>query len=82
MAFAKFSTQHFPEAEQLYRRLVQLYPSDIELRSSLAWATLRMGKLKEAAALFAEVLDVKADHVSATAGFNEATATAHKQVKP
>jgi tetratricopeptide (TPR) repeat protein len=80
LAFAKFSTQHFPEAEQLYRRLIQLYPSDIELRSSLAWATLRMGKLKEAAELFGEVLDVKADHVSAAAGFKEATA--HKQAKP
>jgi cytochrome c-type biogenesis protein CcmH/NrfG len=80
LAFAKFSTQHFPEAEQIYRRLVELYPSDIELRSCLAWATLRMGKLKEAAALFSQVLDVKADHVSAGAGLKEATA--HKQAKP
>jgi tetratricopeptide (TPR) repeat protein len=79
LAFAKFSTQHFPEAEQLYRRVVALYPSDIEMRSCLAWATLRMGKLKEAAALFTEVLDVKADHVSAAAGLKEATA--HKQAK-
>jgi protein O-GlcNAc transferase len=76
LAFAKFSTQHFPEAETLYRHLAKLYPSDIELRSSLAWAILRMGKLKEAAALFNTVLEVSPTHVSATAGLKEATANA------
>ncbi|HEY2733562.1 MAG TPA: tetratricopeptide repeat protein [Polyangiales bacterium] len=73
LAFAKFSTQHFPDAESVYRRLIQLYPSDIEMRSSLGWATLRMGKQKEAVALFSEVLDVNPNHVSAVAGFREAS---------
>jgi protein O-GlcNAc transferase len=73
-AFAKFSTQHFPEAELLYRHLIKLYPSDIELRASLAWAVLRNGKLKEAAELFNSVLEISPNHASAAAGLKEATA--------
>jgi tetratricopeptide (TPR) repeat protein len=72
LAYAKFNTQHYPEAETLYRHLVQLYPSDLDMRAGLAWAALRMGKQKEAVALFNEVLDVSADHASAASGLYEA----------
>ncbi len=74
LAFAKFSSEHFPEAEVLYRRLVQNYPSDVEMRSALGWVVLRMGKKKEAIALFKEVLELSAEHASATAGLRVATA--------
>jgi tetratricopeptide (TPR) repeat protein len=73
LAFAKFSTQRFPEAEQLYRRLVQMYPSDVETRASLGWAVLRMGKQKEAAALFTQVLELSPNHAVAKSGLEEAT---------
>jgi tetratricopeptide (TPR) repeat protein len=78
LAFAKYSTQHFPEAEVLYRRLIEHYPSDVETRAALGWVVLRMGKTKEAAALFTEVLEVSADHASATAGLRVATAPRQK----
>lgn len=68
LAFAKFNSEHFPEAEVVYRRLVAHYPSDIEMRAALGWVVLRMGKKKEAASLFEQVLEVSPDHVSAAAG--------------
>jgi tetratricopeptide (TPR) repeat protein len=72
LALAKFSTRRFAEAEVLYRRLLVLYPSDIEMRSALGWTVLRMGKQAQAAALFTQVLDVAGSHVGATRGLQEA----------
>jgi tetratricopeptide (TPR) repeat protein len=79
LAFAKFSAQRLSEAELLYRHLVQLYPGDVEMRVSLGWTVLRMGKQKEAADLFGQVLEIAPSHVSAAAGYREATA--HKKGK-
>lgn len=80
LAFAKFSSEHFPEAEVVYRRLVEHYPSDIEMRAALGWVCLRMGKQKEAVGLFKQVLEISSEHVSATAGLRAANA-ARKKVK-
>lgn len=74
LALAQFNTQHFAEAEATYRHLLQLYPSDIEMRCGLAWSALHLGKQPEAAALFAEVLEVSPGHTSAEAGLRAATA--------
>ncbi|MEY4579990.1 MAG: hypothetical protein RL701_4693 [Pseudomonadota bacterium] len=72
LAFAKFSTQHFAEAETLYRRLLVLYPSDVEMRAGLGWTVLRMGKQAQAAALFSQVLEVAVSHASAVRGLQAA----------
>jgi len=72
LALAKFSSQRFAEAEALYRRILVLYPSDIEMRAGLGWTVLRMGKQAQAAALFSEVLDVVGSHLSATQGLRAA----------
>jgi tetratricopeptide (TPR) repeat protein len=73
LALSKFSSQHFAEAETLYRRILLLYPSDIEMRASLGWTVLRMGKQAQAAALFNQVLAVSSLNASATAGLLEAS---------
>jgi tetratricopeptide (TPR) repeat protein len=80
LAFAKFSSEHFPESELVYRRLVEHYPSDVEMRAALGWVAYRMGKQKEAVALFRQVLELSSDHASATAGLRAATA-ARKKMK-
>jgi tetratricopeptide (TPR) repeat protein len=80
LAFAKFSSEHFPESEVVYRRLVEHYPSDVEMRAALGWVAFRMGKQHEAIALFRQVLELSSEHVSATAGLRAATA-ARKQQK-
>jgi tetratricopeptide (TPR) repeat protein len=80
MAYAQYNSQHFPEAEQTYRRVVKLYPSDLEMRSALGWAVLRMGKQPEAAELFRAVLELSPKHASAGSGLQAAAArsvTAH-----
>lgn len=74
LAFAKFSSEHFPEAELVYRRVLQHYPSDMEMRAALGWVLWRMGKQKEAVAQFKQVLDVLPEHTSAIAGLRAATA--------
>jgi tetratricopeptide (TPR) repeat protein len=74
MAYAQYNSQRFPEAEQSYRRLVKLYPSDVEMRAALGWAVLRMGKQPEAAELFHSVLELSPKHASATAGLQAAGA--------
>jgi tetratricopeptide (TPR) repeat protein len=74
LAFAKYSTKHFSEAEVLYRRLLVLYPSDVEMRAGLGWTVLGMGKAKDAAALFNQVLEVSSAHAGATRGLQAARA--------
>src|SRR5689334_13776609 len=74
LGFAKFSMQRFAEAEVLYRKLLVLYPSDLDTRAGLGWCLLRMGKPKQAIALFNEVLEISAAHGSATRGLSEAKA--------
>ena len=72
LALAKFSTQRFSEAEAHYRRLLELYPSDIEMRAGLAWTVLRMGKQSQAVTLFNQVLEVSGSHASALRGLQDA----------
>lgn len=74
MAYAQYSSQRFPDAEQSYRRLVKLYPSDVEMRAALGWAVLRMGKQPEASELFHSVLELSPKHASASAGLQAAGA--------
>jgi tetratricopeptide (TPR) repeat protein len=73
LALAKFNLQRYPEAEALYRRVLLLYPSDLEMRVGLGWTLLRMGKPSEASAAFTQVLDVTGYHASAMQGLQEAT---------
>jgi tetratricopeptide (TPR) repeat protein len=74
MAYAQYNSQRFPEAEQSYRRLVKLYPGDVEMRAALGWAVLRMGKQPEASELFHAVLELSPKHASASAGLQAAGA--------
>jgi tetratricopeptide (TPR) repeat protein len=72
LAFAKFSMKQYSEAYVLYQRLVQHYPADLDLRASLGWTLLRMGKRQEARALFKQVLEISAAHAMASSGYREA----------
>jgi tetratricopeptide (TPR) repeat protein len=74
MAYAQYNSQRFPEAEQTYRRVVKLYPSDLDTRAALGWAVLRMGKQPEAAELFRAVLELSPKHASASSGLQAAAA--------
>lgn len=58
LAFALYNLQRYAESTALYRRLGELYPSDVEVRSGLGWALLKAGKYPEAATEFRNILDV------------------------
>jgi tetratricopeptide (TPR) repeat protein len=73
LAYAKYNLQSYSESEQLYQRVVEMYPSDVEARSGLAWVDLRLGKHKEAAALFAQVLEVTTNNTLVARGLYEAS---------
>lgn len=73
LAYAHYKNQHYAEAEQTYRRVVRLYPSDLEMRAGLGWAVLRLGRQPEAAALFRAVLELSPKHASASSGLQAAT---------
>jgi tetratricopeptide (TPR) repeat protein len=68
LAFAVYSQGRYPEAEGLYRKLLVLYPSDVDVRAGLGWSLLKMGKGPDAARAFAEVLDLSPRNTLALEG--------------
>ena len=74
MAFALYNLGRYPESAALYRKLVDAYPSDVEVRSGLGWALLKGGKVAEAALAFRAVLDVAPRNTLAADGLKAAGA--------
>ena len=68
LAFAVYNQGRYGESADLYRRLSEAYPSDVDVRSGLGWALLKAGKQDEAATELRAVLDVAPRHVLATEG--------------
>ena len=58
LAFAVYNLGRYPEAAATYKRLAEMYPSDVDVRAGLGWALFKMGKSAEAAAEFRTVLGV------------------------
>jgi tetratricopeptide (TPR) repeat protein len=73
LAFALYNEGRYPEAEGVYRRLAEAYPSDVEVRSGLGWSLLKAGKGSDAAAEFRAVLDVAPRNVLAAQGLKAAS---------
>lgn len=48
LAFTYYSLHRYADAARYYRKLRDLYPSDVEVCSGLAWSLLKMGKRGEA----------------------------------
>lgn len=59
---------NYPDAASTYRQLVADYPSDLDHRTGLGWALLRMGRTAEARQIFEGVLAVSPDNVNAKQG--------------
>jgi len=68
LAFALYSGGKFGEARTLYQKLVDGYPGDMEARAGLGWALLKLGKTKDAMAVFKTVLDFSPKNVLAQQG--------------
>lgn len=58
LAFVYYNQHRYAESAALYQKLRDLYPSDTDVRSGLAWGLLKAGKPQEAAREFRELLTI------------------------
>ena len=68
LAWVHYVRAHYALAEALYRDVLADYPSETDMMVGLAWTWSKQGRHREAADMFARVLDVRPDHASAQAG--------------
>ena len=74
MAWANYSLGRFDKAEALYRKLVDAYPSDVEMRTGLGWSLLKQGRYTSALSEFDAVLKLSPDYTVAAEGRKAARA--------
>lgn len=67
-AFCAYNLGRWADALPLYRKMVEHYPSDVEMRAGLGWTLLKLGNGAEAARAFREVLELAPKHASAKEG--------------
>jgi tetratricopeptide (TPR) repeat protein len=72
LAFVLYNIGRYGQASKLYRRILELYPADIEMQLGLAWTFVKMGKNGPARKWFRKVLSVKHSNPSAVAGIEAA----------
>lgn len=65
---AYYWSGNYPDAATTYRRLAADYPSDLDHKTGLGWALLKLGRAAEARQLFEAVLAVSPDNVNARQG--------------
>lgn len=58
LAFVYYNQHRYAESAPLYKKLRDLYPSDTDVRSGLAWALLKSGKTQDAAREFRDLLAI------------------------
>lgn len=68
MALCLYQLGRFDDAERVYRRVLELHPSDLEMLEGIGWCQLRRGEAAAAAASFREVLAVSPRSAGAAAG--------------
>jgi tetratricopeptide (TPR) repeat protein len=71
LAAAHYNLGRFPDAASAYRKLIEEYPGVLDYQTGYAWALHRMGKKKEARAVFQAVLAVSPDNANAQQGVKE-----------
>lgn len=74
LAFVYYNQHRYAESAVLYRKLRDLYPSDTDVRSGLAWGLLKSGKKAEAAREFEELLAISPRLATAREGLQLASA--------
>lgn len=70
LAWILYSQGQYANALRFYQKLVELYPSDIEMKLGVGWTYLKMGKKEMAKRYFSEVLEVRRTNVRALQGMN------------
>jgi tetratricopeptide (TPR) repeat protein len=73
LAFVYYNQHRYPESAVLYQKLRELYPSDTDVRSGLAWALLKSGRPQDAAREFRELLGINSRLATAREGLQAAS---------
>lgn len=68
LAFSLYNLGRFGDALPHYLRMVESYPSDVEMRNGVGWTLLKLGRGKESAQAFREVLLIAPKNASALEG--------------
>jgi len=68
MGYILFQQEKYEEARAMYQRVLDNYPSDVEMRLGLGWTFQRLGRREEARRHFLEVLEVYRTNQSALQG--------------
>ncbi len=68
LAYAYFVRKNYPKAVEYYQKVLDLYPSDLDMKTGLAWSLFYMGDKQKAETSFSEVIAVSPDNVSAKQG--------------
>ncbi|MHC4606634.1 MAG: tetratricopeptide repeat protein [Planctomycetota bacterium] len=72
LAYALYNLGKFKEAQAFYRKVSDLYPSDVEMLSGLGWCQLKLGKNRDAAKTFRYILSIAPNHAMAREGMRYA----------
>lgn len=70
LAFIYYNQHRYQESTALYKRLRDLYPSDTDVRSGLAWGLLKAGRPQEAAREFRDLLAINPRLATAREGLH------------
>jgi tetratricopeptide (TPR) repeat protein len=68
LAYSYFARKDYAKASDHYQRVLDLYPSDTDMKSGLAWSSYYLGNKTKAATLFSEILEVNPDYSGAQNG--------------
>jgi tetratricopeptide (TPR) repeat protein len=75
LAFALYNQGRYADALVYYKKMVELYPSDVEMRNGVGWSQIKLGDAAAAAKSFRAVLDVAPRNASAQEGLKAAGVT-------
>ncbi len=68
LAYIYFSQGRYKKAEQQYQKVLDDYPSELEMMLGLGWTYLKQGRKPESRAMFNEVLGIRRHNLNARAG--------------
>lgn len=68
VAWSLYNLGRYGDALPLYEKLVESYPSDVDMRNGVGWSLLKLGKGKEAAQAFRGVLAIAPKNALAQEG--------------
>ncbi|MBF0226576.1 MAG: tetratricopeptide repeat protein [Desulfobacterales bacterium] len=68
MSFILFSTGRYSKAIEYYDKMLDLFPSNLEMKLGIAWSYTKMGKFEEGKKYFQDVVTISPSNANALSG--------------